>query len=410
MSQLASSPRPAAKIRLQRLSTIVAVVVVLIFVVRLAQLLAVSADTLGTDTAGYFEGGQRLRAGLPLYRSNLDLAREPFTFIYPPPLALLFTVFPSYPAAVWGWAAFSIACWLAALWLIARELRGDLWPRLPAEWRPVLLAALIDFPPALSHLVWGQVQLLLLLLLTGAWLCLRRRREGWAGALIGAAIAFKLFPALVLVPLVAARRWRAAAGAVLSAAAILAVSFVPAGWGQLAYYLTVVLPQVNRVSVTEHIYNHALPVLLRAVIPSAAAASALDWAIRLAVLGAVALGGWRLKDAPDRALSLGMIALVLVPTVVWQHYFVLLYLPLLTALASVSRRRLPWLILAFCLIATASLAYNVPVRLVPAAVCLPIAGTALLLLIQLDQLWRDSLSMRSRTGHSASSERADDRR
>ena len=400
MSQVAAPTRPAAKIRLQRLSTIVAVVVVLIFVVRLAQLLAVSADTLGTDTAGYFEGGQRLRAGLPLYRSNLDLAREPFTFIYPPPLALLFTVFPTYPAAVWGWAAFSIACWLGALGLIVRELRGGLWARVPTEWRPVLLAALIDFPPVLSHLIWGQVQLLLLLFLTGAWLCLRRRREGWAGVLIGAAVAFKLFPVLVLVPLVAARRWRVTVWAALSAAALLLVSFALAGWDQLAYYLTEVLPQVNRVSVTEHTYNHALPVLLHAVIPSAAAASALDWAIRLAVLGAVALAGWRLKDAPDRALGLGMIALVLVPTVVWQHYFVLLYLPLLTALVSVSRRRLPWLILAFCLIATASLAYNVPIRLVPAAVSLPIAGAALLLFMQLDQSWRDGLSVESRTGHS----------
>ncbi|HET9222012.1 MAG TPA: glycosyltransferase family 87 protein, partial [Roseiflexaceae bacterium] len=196
------SPR---QLRLQRIATIVSVLVVLLFAGRIALTLVTRAGSPEADMVSYYDGTQRLREGLPLYRPNISIQQQNFQFIYPPPLAFILMPFPTYQAAWWGWGIFSIVCWLGSLGLILRELWIDLRPRLAPMWRPLLIAALINFPPVESHLFWGQVQLQLLLLLTACWLCLRRGREGWAGALLGLAIALKLYPALLIAPLLVQR-------------------------------------------------------------------------------------------------------------------------------------------------------------------------------------------------------------
>ena len=122
-------------------------------------------------------------------------------------LALIFYPLISYQLAWWAWAAFSLVCWAASLWLLIRELlRSDFDRQLRQSiWWPVFLAALINFPPVLVHVTWGQLQLPLLLLLTLAWLCLRRERPAAEGVLIGMTIALKLFPLLLLLPLLVQR-------------------------------------------------------------------------------------------------------------------------------------------------------------------------------------------------------------
>jgi alpha-1,2-mannosyltransferase len=387
MASFSSNIRADNQKRLQLLSTVVAAAVVVMFVVRLAQLLAISASTLGTDLASYFDASQRLWSGRSLYQTGTSGGSILFPFVYPPLLALFFLPFQSYQSAWWAWAAGSIACWVGALWLIVRELRDELWSCVPPMWRPVLLAGLTVFPPVLSHLIWGQVQLHLLMLLTGAWLCLRRRREAWAGVLIGIAIAIKLFPVLVVIPLVMQRRWRAAGVAIFSACALIALSFAVVGWEQVTIYLQQVMPRLNKGSVVPDVYNHAIVAVLRGFMGSSLA-SWLSLVVRLCVVGVVALSAARRNNGPDRALTLGMTAMVLVPPLVWQHYFVLLYLPFLEALVFVPRHRLPILLVAFGLVATASLAYNVPLQIVPAAVSLPIGGALLLLSIQVARAWR----------------------
>jgi alpha-1,2-mannosyltransferase len=251
-------------------------------------------------------------------------------------------------------------------------------------WRPLLIAALINFPPVESHLFWGQVQLQLLLLLTGCWLCVRRGRDGWAGALLGLAIALKLYPALLIAPLLVQRRWRCIAVALATAAGVFALSFALVGWDQGYYFLTKVLPEVDRSLSGVSNATTSIGAVLRGATGSAPLAYWVSLVVRGAVVVAVMVAATRIMHAPDQALALGMTTLVLAPPVVWEHYFVLLYLPWLELLARVPSRRLPLMALAFFLIATASLAYHMPPSVGFYAHLPPICGALLLLGLQLE--------------------------
>lgn len=373
----------SSQIRLTRLATIAAILIVLLFAAKVAQTLVARADAPVSDLISYYDGAARLRAGLPLYRPDFSMERDgPYQFIYPPPLALLLLPLPSYRAAWWAWAGLSIGCWLFALGLLLRELAGGLRARLSPTWRPVLIAALINFPPVLLHLFWGQLQLLLLLLLVGSWLCLRRDRDVAAGVLLGFAIALKLFPALLCIPLLAQRKLRVIVTAGVVAAGVLGLSFALIGWDQSRLYLTLVLPQVNQMLGQRSPGNNSIASMLRNAIGDTGTADLLSALIRVAVVATATWAAWRLRGEASRALALGATTLMLVLPVIWEHYFVLAYLPWLDALARMRRRDGPALALAYFLLATASLAYSVPAGMLAAVQALPLCGALLLLWAQ----------------------------
>jgi alpha-1,2-mannosyltransferase len=294
---------------------------------------------------------------------------------------------PTYQIAWWVWAACSLIFWLSALGLLFAELAKPIRARIGQVWLPVLIAALINFPPVQSHIFWGQTQLLLLLLLTGCWWCLRRGHDTAAGALLGVAIAIKIFPALLILPLLLQRRWRCIAIAGLTATGVLILSFAAVGWNQGWFYITRVLPDVERALGQHSPGNNSIASALRNATGSAGAADLLSLALRLAIVAVVAFGSWRIKNDAARAFALGMTLLALVPPVIWEHYFVLLYLPWLDALARMRRRHAAWLVVAYFLIATASLAYHAPPSLLAAVQMLPLSGALLLLACQLRAVW-----------------------
>lgn len=375
-----TSVAPAQSTLLKRVTMVVALLAIGVFCVKVGQLLWIGSLSLETDVGSYFSGAERLRAGLPLYPADLtfsDGSRE--HYVYPPLLALMFYPVTSYQLAWWAWAAFSLACWAAALWLLIRELLGTEFGRQLRQsiWWPVFLAALINFPPVLVHMTWGQLQLPLLLLLTLAWLCLRRERPAAAGVLIGLTIALKLFPLLLLLPLLAQRRWRYVAAALGTAALVLGFSFAVVGWNQTVFYLTKVLPEVS--SQKELYDNYSVAISLKLWLSATFPRDLVATGLRLAFLGLVALAALRRPRAADLGLALGVTALFWVPPVVWAHYFVLAYLPLFDALTRAPRRLLGSLIAAYFLIATASMIFYVPDELVALVHPLPILGALLLL-------------------------------
>lgn len=368
---------------MRRIALMFAVLGVLIFWAGIINILAENIGSDELDLVAYYDGAERLRAGLPLYREQVDLRRENIQYVYPPLTALVFLVFPTYPAAWWGWAAFSAACMLATVWLLLRELGPLLRRRVDPVWWLILIIALLNYPPVVSHLLWGQVQLQIALLLTGAWLCLRRGREYTAGALIGVAIAVKLYPLLLFAPLLAARRWRAVALALATALGITALSFLLAGPGAFTQYFTQVLPEINQTLGNNNPKGYSLTTMLKYLLGDSGVVVGLSLALRALILGAVTLAAARMKDAPDRALALGVTTLVLVTPTVWTHYFVLLYLPWLELLARAPRRRQYLLALAYLLIAVSSMQTETPGALDAILRLFPIGGGLLLLGAQL---------------------------
>lgn len=336
----------------------------------------IAGASITTDLAAYTAAAGRLLHGEPIYTLPIVQGGNPPNYLYPPLIALLFTLLGPYPLAWWIWALFSLACWGGAIAVLLGELRLPLGQRLGERGWPLLIAALLVFPPVSAHLIWGQVGLPILLCLSLSWRDLRRGQEGRAGMLLGLAIAIKLYPALICLPLLIRRRWHAFAAAGGLASILVAGSFAWVGVEQTVFYVREMLPAASDHGVGDP-GNYALREFLGGQLGFVL--------ITFVVLTPLALLARR---APlHSSLALGITAVLLLSPVVWAHYFVLALLPWLEALSQASRATLVLLALIFALLASASAVFYVPLALVPLAHLLPTLGVVGLFAVQVGQLW-----------------------
>lgn len=275
--------------------------------------------------------------GRPLY--DYLYGDSPYGFTYPPFAAVLVLPMALLPSAVA--ATLHTGLNLAVLagvtwWLVAPVARR--------HGRPVVLAVAIALPvafvlePVRETLGYGQVNLLLAALVLADVAALRRGAR-WAGVGIGLAAAVKLTPALFVVYLVAARRWRAAAVAAGTAAvATLATAAVaPATSWQ---YFTETLWQTERVGDEGRTANQSLlggltrlldrddpPRLLWVLLAGAVLVLALTRAARAARAGDHLVGA-----------TLTGLAACLVSPITWTHHLVWA-LPALVVLADLAAGR-----------------------------------------------------------------------
>jgi len=160
------------------------------------------------DWSTYYLSSLDARTGENPYRDRT--VQSPF--IYPPMLLWLVTPLtymdPQVGAIFWAWL--TMFAWVAVVWLTNDALQR-LWPPAKGEnrawllWVPTLLA----FRPIWRELGIGQVNLIVLSLVTAAFWSLVRRRDGTAGALIALAADIKILPITFLLPLAMWKRWRA---------------------------------------------------------------------------------------------------------------------------------------------------------------------------------------------------------
>lgn len=162
---------------------------------------------------------------------QLDGGRSPYlesAYLYPPATAVLCLPLARLPyvGARRAWFVLSLVAVVAAWALLTWTVGGLERPGLA-------VGAVLAVVGTLSeNLVLGQLQPLLLLLLVGAHWAARRRLEALEGVLLGLAAGLKLWPALLVLVPVTARRWRAV-GVSVAVAGILVVG----GWA-----LTAALP------------------------------------------------------------------------------------------------------------------------------------------------------------------------
>ena len=246
--------RPPLLSRLS-LSSLVILTLLTFSLVRLAGLEAdASLHSLQMDFAAFHTAGTAVGAGLSPYRNHVDHVPRIWDgiseythsrFLYPPLVATLIRplAFLPFRLAKTLWNAFSMLCIMSAVVLSARHLK------LPAL-RIALVIGLVGlFHPLLTEIERGQIDGIILLLITGAIIALDRgsRPAGIAaGALLACATLLKLHCLFFLPFLVLRRKWDALAGFGAAGALLVVASLLVNGPQSLGGYLFTELPRIAR--------------------------------------------------------------------------------------------------------------------------------------------------------------------
>ena len=178
------------------------------------------------DLSAYVEAARRLRDGAPLYPQLAEGAYrlgEVNLYLYPPPVALLFTpaLLVSLPiaSAIWGIALTGLAVAVAAM------IAGPV----ARERRPLAFAMFIGAFPLQWELANGNLTLVTLALALVAW----RTPTRWqAAAALALAMGLKLLavPATVTLAVAGRRRLLALTGALLAAVVLVSWPFLGSAW------------------------------------------------------------------------------------------------------------------------------------------------------------------------------------
>jgi Glycosyltransferase family 87 len=217
------------------------------------------------DGYTYLAAGERLNSGHPLYALSpgdrpVDI-RPPYwtvPLLSPPPVAVLFRPLAALPNEL-GLRLWWLGCVIAIAVALGVMFRV----------RPVLMSAavLVFLLPLEFEIPTANVNGFLLLAVVMTWLLARSGRDGAAGAVIAAAAAVKLTPAILIVWFLSQRRWTAVRAFLVVGAALLLVSLAGAGVGAHLDYLAVI-GQTGSVGTTQF----SLAGLLRTVgVPAEAA-------------------------------------------------------------------------------------------------------------------------------------------
>jgi alpha-1,2-mannosyltransferase len=284
-------------------------------VLALAIAAAVAAGVRGgfKDLLVYQHAGRAFLDGASVYGDRVGGLR----FTYPPVAAVLATPLAWPPAwlAAALWTAASIAALAVVVVMVLRE-RGRPAP----GWLVALVACgALAFEPVWQNLTFGQVNLLLML---AALADLLRPERRWSGLLVGFAAGVKLTPLVLVVMLALAGHPRAAARAVLTFAATVAVGFVAMPHDATAYW-TDDLVRAGRVGPPELAHNQSVYGALTRLMdgpPPVLLWLAVAGPLALAVL-LVGAAWWR---RGDRVLGscLAALAMLLASPVSWSHHWV----------------------------------------------------------------------------------------
>ncbi len=165
-------------------------------------------------------------------------------FEYPPPFLLFpraaLLVSNDFPALRAGWFVLqALALVLVAAWL-ARWVGGR-----DGQLALLLIPGLLASLPTLLGLQFGQFHVATLVLSVAALICFEERRTGTGAALLAVATVSKLFPAFLLVFLLARRRWREVAWTLGACGLFALVGLGVLGWSPFEAFLTYQLPRIS---------------------------------------------------------------------------------------------------------------------------------------------------------------------
>ncbi len=327
------------------------------FLVGLGLTLAAAGDTLGYDFRAYHQAVIRLVNGIGLYDMSFTEAGAFGLFFYPPPFAVLVLPFAFVAAepAILTWVGLSIGAFLVgvAILPVSRSVR----------WWVVLLAGW-SFPFVYAVKL-GQVGPILFLLFAVGWRGIDQPIRLGVSAAFGAAI--KLQPGLILGWALLTRRYRAVVAGVIVLATLGVAATLIAGPGSWADFIVLVRTVSDPITTPQNLTPGAVA-YQGGLAPGVA--TLLQLVNTIAVVGAtLAAIRWATAEA---SFLVVVVASQLVSPILWDHYAMLLLLPVAYLLSSGR-----WWALAIPLVTAWPLIGVTPGFVYPAAFWLTLIATAL---------------------------------
>ncbi|WP_018218791.1 glycosyltransferase 87 family protein [Salinispora vitiensis] len=262
-------------------------------------------------------------SGNPLYDYvQSDVVQGELHFTYPPLGALLLSPFAllELGATVTIFTVLTVlAVVVTTRWLVDPVIARHHLPRVFTLAVAVLLVLAVE--STRETITFGQINMLLVVLILADLLFAVPRNRRWAGVGVGLATALKLYPGIFIIYLLAGRQWRAAAVAsgTAAGATLLAGALLPLeSWR----YWTHELWATDRVGRTDYTGNQSLLGLIhRLTVPQEP--NQLLWLALVAVVAGYGL--WRAARAAragDALAGLTLTGLVgaLISPITWPHH------------------------------------------------------------------------------------------
>lgn len=270
------------------------------------------------DFPNYYFGGQQFLEDGRMYQPLSPLVEEDFGVAYeaysadPPATVILLSPLSLLPYST-AWVLFAVVSALVMFGVGYGTAREVGWRR---SWAMAAAAVVLVTAAGRFVLQRNHMEFILMLTLFLGWRALRRRQQVHAGIWWGIAAALKLFPAFLIVGLVATRRKKAAIVAALTAAGITLAAVLVGGWDNTLAYVTDVVPLATQ-------WYGALGNYSLLSFGTALAGSWLGWTLLVVVGGVLVVayvGGVR---SADDVWIAGMAAALLITPLSWLNYLVL---------------------------------------------------------------------------------------
>jgi Glycosyltransferase family 87 len=288
------------------------IVAVLTFAVVVGATLAVAGDSRGYDFLAYHQAAVRLLDGQPVYDLGFEASGAFGLFYYPPTFVPFIAPFGLLAAstAVWVWAGVLIGAFLLGIALlpVSRTVR----------WWILLLAGLSW--PFVYAVKLGQVGPILFLAFAIGWRWIDEPVRLGLSTAVGTAV--KLQPGIVFVWALLTSRYRAVVVGAIALVVLSILATVMAGVISWTDFMSLIR-QVNDPIATPHNFTPGA-VAYQLGVPNGLA-SALQFASSGAALVAIVIASRR--ATAEASFLVAVIASQLLSPILWDHYAMLLLLP-----------------------------------------------------------------------------------
>jgi hypothetical protein len=280
------------------------------------------------------------------------LLNPPFFTLVMLPLGLF-----SYATSLWIWSIISLACGALSILILRKTLDTVTFS---VNNTLALLLACFVYYPTFANIQFGQMALLLMPLVTGAWLAARNKNHIRSGILLGVAASLKPFFGLFIFYFIVRREWRALF-CFLSAIIVCALlAALPLGLKIYGEYYHI-LQSVYWYSANWNTSLYGFLLRLFGSTEHNAALIALPWLapklfglLTILILGIFCkflLSNNLINDKikTDLDFSIAIVTMLLLAPLSWLYYFPLLIIPMIVLLQTAKQQRMTLVYLLVCL-------------------------------------------------------------